>query len=566
MFLEQIDVQRMSQNLFGMPYDALKVLIYPCPEYKTYIIKKRNGSPRIIQEPRLQLKAVQKKLLDFMYKHAGPPKLCVHGFTPKRSIVTNAKKHCSPRSLHLLNVDIEDFFPSINFYRVRGVFLKKPFGFSHSVATVLAQICTVNNSLPQGAPTSPMLANLVCRSLDKDLMDLAKRNHATYTRYSDDITFSFPRLSPNICSFDSGILALGDELQALFKAHNFRINPAKSRLSSSRHRLEVTGLIINKFPNVKRVYVDKIRGALHAWERYGYAATALEWEQKPYHRQLRTGVRSQLKAMLRGKLLFLHMVRSRDDALYTRLAEKYNRLCEIERAKDKSFAYAKLPIAPIVRNSNDVNDAVFVLEWSGDYKLNGQEHFAGGQGTAFAYKNIGLITCDHLFRYQDDFTNLIDIDDVPNANIIIKNPISGKEWRGKIVHRDKYRDLAVIKFDDRNSPTHRHFIGLETPITRNAKGFLIGFPNQSAGKQANVLQSTVINSFPLTCFQRIEISNTIRKGNSGGPFVDENFRVAGVAQQGATQGEGNDQCLCVTELDKWLANLNANQKYSEHSR
>lgn len=557
----------MSQHLLGMSYPVLQALIYPRQPYKVFLITKRNGTPRVIHEPRLVLKLMQEKVLAYLYDHSGQAKPCVQGFTRGRSIVTNAQKHCSPRTLHLLNIDIEDFFPSINFYRVRGVFLKKPFEFSYEVATVLAHVCTVNGMLPQGAPTSPMLANLVCRSLDRDLMALAKRHRATYTRYCDDITFSFSvrdaaRLPINICSFDSGMLTLGEELQAIFATNSFRINPAKSRLSNSSHRLEVTGVTINKFPNVKRVFIDKVRGALHAWEKYGYAAAAMEWETRSYKRQRRIGGVPQLNNVLWGKLLYVRMVRGGDDVLYTRLAERYNRLCANERVLNQSFAYSRLPIQPIVRNSVDAEDAVFVLEWAADYK--GEMIYA--QGTTFAYKDVGLITCDHIFNYCKEDTEdakgfTVDFEDIEDAQLSIVNPLSCKSWHGKVVHRDAYRDLAIIEFDESNPPTHRHFAALDAPINRNTKGKLIGFPNYTPGKRANQLSAVVLNRFPITALERIEISGSIRQGNSGGPFVDELYRVAGVAQQGAKQDGGNDQCLCVTELDKWLADWKSGSGY-----
>ncbi|HCY63237.1 MAG TPA: RNA-directed DNA polymerase [Oxalobacteraceae bacterium] len=546
----------MSDQLFGITYSELQALLYPRQPYKTFIIAKRNGSPRVIHEPRIALKVVQEKLLHFLYENAGMAKPCVQGFTPGRSIVTNAQKHCSPRTLHLLNIDIENFFPSITFYRVRGLFLKKPFEFSHQVATVLAQICTYQGILPQGAPTSPMVANLICRSLDKDLTLLAKRHRAIYTRYCDDITFSLSvrdiaKLPVNICSFDSGVLTLGDELQSIFVKNSFRINPLKSRLGNRRHRLEVTGITINKSPNVKRSFIDSIRGALHAWDKYGYEAATAEWEKRPYKRQRRIGGIPSLKNVLWGKLLYVRMVRGGDDVLYTRLAERYNMLCEKEQAARKSFTYSSLPIEAVVRNAADAENAVFVLEWLGDYK--GEP--VGGQGTAFAYKDVGLLTCEHVFHTVTENGEPVSFDEVKGATLTLQNPSTGKFWPAKLIHKDPYRDLAVVHFDTRIPPAHRHFSALEAQINRNSKGILIGFPNWSPGKRANQLYVTVLNRFPITGLQRIEINGSVRKGNSGGPFVDELFRVAGVAQQGATQANGNDQCLCVTELDKWLVEI-----------
>ncbi len=210
-------------------------------------------------------------------------KSCVHGFSKERSIVTNARKHCSVKTTFVLNIDLENFFPSITFFRVRGLFQSKPFNFSYNFSTVLAHLCCHNGKLPQGAPTSPILANLICRSLDKELMSLAYRNRATYTRYCDDITFSFSvknfnKLPGGICSFDGSTTVLGTELQAIIEKNGFNVNAKKTRLSSSMHRMEVTGLTINKFPNVKRDFVDRIRGALHSWEKFGYPAAEDVWQ------------------------------------------------------------------------------------------------------------------------------------------------------------------------------------------------------------------------------------------------------------------------------------------------
>lgn len=576
-------VHYMSSVLLGVPYSELQALIYPRPPYKSFTITKRNGTPRVINEPRQSLKDLQEKVLAYLYKHAGQAKPCVHGFTPKRSIVTNAQKHCSPKTQHLLNIDIEDFFPSITFYRVRGLLQNKPFDFSYQVATVLAHLCTFNGVLPQGAPTSPLLANLTCRSLDNALMDLAKRHRATYTRYADDITFSFSvqrsvNLPANICSFDSGILTLGEELRAIVSSQSFRINPSKSRLSTRLHRLEVTGITINEFPNVKRVFIDRIRGALHAWDAYGYDfaqaawekrvsdATGKAYEKRPWKRQTRSGKVPALKNVLWGKLLYVRMVRGGDDLLYSRLAERYNTLCRREKAKG-TFLSSGLPVDAIVRTAVDAEDAVFVIEWMGDYKIPGgcgALHMVGGQGTAFAYTDVGLITCDHVMGFSGEVKDdgkLVSVEtdfqssDVVGAVLTVSNPATGKSWPAKVVHRDADHDLAIIRFDLTEPPAHHHFIGMDQPIRISAKGLLIGFPNHSAGKRANFLEEKVLSRYARFGLDRFEITGAgcIRQGNSGGPFVDEHYRVAGVAQQGAKQDYGNDECLCSTILDKWLS-------------
>lgn len=566
------DVEVMSNHIFGMPYSSLRKLIYPLPRYNTFIITKRDGSPRVILEPRLAVKNLQNQLLNFLSERAGSPKPCVHGFTKNRSIVSNARFHCNRQTHHLLNIDLEEFFPSISFYRVRGLFQNKPFGFSFKVATVLAHLCTYKGSLPQGAPTSPFLSNLICRSMDRDLMALAKRHRARYSRYADDLTFSFSvrqsqHLPQNICSFDAGLLALGKELHETIKLHSFRINEAKSRISTRLHRLEVTGITINEFPNVKRLFVDQIRGGLHAWEKFGYVLANQAWEQKvregtksayekrPWKRLTRTQHTPDLKNVLWGKLLYLKMVRGSSDVLYTRLAERFNSICAVEASKGE-FTYAKLPVEPIVRNSSDAEKATYVVEWLGDYLPAGAEISEPlyGQGTAFAYKNIGLVTCDHVLRSA----KYADVDcesaDINGRELTVICQATGKKSLAKVACRDQARDLAVLVFDD-GSVSERYFASVEGPLHRNTNGTLIGFPNWSPGRSANLAEARILSIYPRSGLQRFEVSTNIRQGNSGGPFVDELFRVAGIAQQGSKQDEGNDECLCVAELDSWLSEI-----------
>ncbi|MGF6758256.1 reverse transcriptase domain-containing protein [Paraburkholderia sp. GAS42] len=586
---ERMDVHMFSTGVLGAPYDDVQKILYPNPPYKAFLMAKRSGGFRVIREPRYRLKVLQEKVLAYLYERAGTPKPCAHAFIKERSIVSNARKHLERRPTFVLNLDLEAFFPSINFYRVRGVLKKAPFGFSHQVATVLAQMCVVGNELPQGAPTSPFLSNQVCRSLDRDLMDLAKRHQATYTRYADDITFSFTRataatLPANICTFDSGEVKLGNELVGIIERHNFKVNPTKTRMSTRRRRMEVTGIVINEFPNVKRSFIDRIRGVLHAWEKYGYEAAQTKWEERvalgaslayekrPWKRQTRTGKPPALKNVLWGRLLYVRMVRGADDAIYTRLAERYNRLVQAECVMNENFQASTLPVEMIVRNGDDVARAVFVLHWSGNFKPpEGQNvGMMGGQGTVFAYKRHNrLITCQHALV---DTTVIRETVDGPEGQVITEtlykadvtsphledlavvaiNPVNGREWPLRVMHMDRGRDLALLEFVG-EPPEHRHFSGMDSPITTHASGRLIGFPNWSHGRRVNVEPAVVTNRYPRSALQRFEINSLIRKGTSGGPMVDELFRVAGVAQQGATQANGNNECLCVAELDAWIA-------------
>lgn len=319
---------------------------------------------------------------------------------------------------------------------------------------------------------------------------------------------------------------------------------------------------------MKRLFVDQIRGGLHAWEKFGYALANQAWEQKvregaksaydkpPWKRQTRTRHPPELKNVLWGKLLYLKMVRGGSDALYTRLAERFNSICAAEAVKGV-FAYAKLPVEPIVRNSSDAEKAIYVVEWCGDYLPAEAETSEAlyGQGTAFAYKKqIGLVTCDHVLRSA--LFDGVDCEsaDLNGRELTVTCQATGRKSKAKVMYRDTGRDLALLQFDD-NSVSERYFASVDGPLHRNTKGTLIGFPNWSPGRSANHTEARVLSIYPRSGLRRFEVSANIRQGYSGGPFVDELFRVAGVAQQGSKQDEGNDECLCVTELDSWLSEM-----------
>jgi len=155
--------------------------------YKSFQIPNRSGGTRQITAPASSLKIIQRKLnqiLQATYR----PKACNHGFVRQKNILTNAREHVRRR--FVLNVDLEDFFPFITFRRVRGMFKSPPYNLNPRVATVLAQICCFSDQLPQGAPTSPVVSNMICGKMDDQLRALARKYKCLYTRYADDMTLS----------------------------------------------------------------------------------------------------------------------------------------------------------------------------------------------------------------------------------------------------------------------------------------------------------------------------------------------------------------------------------------
>lgn len=240
-------------------------------QYKQFDIPKRNGGFRTINAPMGELKDIQSRLsillldcVDEINKSKNiVPKLS-HGFTRNRSIISNAEKHINRKNV--LNIDLSNFFGSFNFGRVRGFFIKnRDFLLHEDIATVIAKISCVNNSLPQGSPCSPVITNLIAHSLDIRLASLAKSNSCIYTRYADDITFSTrdKNFCPEIIKMEEFTVLIGNLLRKEIDRASFKINDKKTRVQFCDSRQDVTGLVVNEKVNIKREYWKTTRAMCH---------------------------------------------------------------------------------------------------------------------------------------------------------------------------------------------------------------------------------------------------------------------------------------------------------------
>jgi S1-C subfamily serine protease len=252
------------------------------------------------------------------------------------------------------------------------------------------------------------------------------------------------------------------------------------------------------------------------------------------------------------------MVRGPEDVLYARLAERYNAVVQAE-SNLGDFTAPLLPVEPAVRTQRDIDDSVFVLEWLGDYKSGDLEDIVSGQGTAFVYKKLNLlVTCEHVLWAEVKINSFkadvsYDDPDVKNVSFNLVQPKTRQSWPAKVLFRDRQLDIALIAFDVEEPPPHRFFRSTDSPIQTGSNGYLIGYPNYQPGKLPNILRDQVLNrTMPNKGMDSFTVANagSIRPGNSGGPFTDESFHVAGVAQRGAFHGTGDDECLCYTIVDK----------------
>lgn len=221
----------------------------PRKHYRSFPLTKRDGSKRDIDTPRTYLKVIQWWILDNILNHVEVAEN-IFGFVAGRSAVQNAHYHLGAK--HVLNVDIQQFFPSITIDQVRTIFTS--LGYTEEVADMLAQLCCLDDRVPQGAPTSPAIANLVLRKLDEQLSQLAEEAGHRYSRYADDLTFSSQvRIEKEFFYLvENAVQIAGFELKA-----------EKTRISGFEGRMEVTGVVINEIPQPPRVWRKRVRATLH---------------------------------------------------------------------------------------------------------------------------------------------------------------------------------------------------------------------------------------------------------------------------------------------------------------
>ena len=281
------------------------------PHYAYFEIPKRSGGKRLLAAPQPRLARAQAWILHEVLEKL-PTEPPAHGFIKRRSTLTCALPHVGKELV--MNLDLSDFFPTITFGRVRGVFQR--LGYSPAVATVLALLCTEAprvpvefegkrtwaavgpRALPQGACTSPALSNQIARKLDRRLSGMSAKHGYTYTRYADDLTFSSAG-SPSANAGDTpappNVAMLLARVRHIVQEEGFAINPRKGRVQRAAGRQTVTGVVVNDRPSVPREEVRRLRAILHNARKTGLAAQ--NREKIPH-----------FEAHLRGKLAYLHMI------------------------------------------------------------------------------------------------------------------------------------------------------------------------------------------------------------------------------------------------------------------
>ena len=267
--------------------------------YNKAYIKKKNGQNRELDIPSVNLRIIQKWILDNILNNIIISEYA-SGFCKKKSIVTNATPHIDKKCV--INLDVKDFFPSISQSQVFRIFYY--YGYTTEVSHILARLCTCHGHLPQGAVTSPCISNIACLKLDKRLSTLVSMFNASYTRYADDITISG----------GYGIKKMIPTVKTILADEGFVLNEEKTRIQYYYQRQEITGLIVNGGQvRVPREYLKRFKQEIYYCKKYG-----------PSNHLKHEGIdKNNFKDYMYGKAYFVNMV---DKALGEKLINNLNEI------------------------------------------------------------------------------------------------------------------------------------------------------------------------------------------------------------------------------------------------
>jgi len=272
------------------------------PRYRTFTIPKKDGGEREIETPFADLKKVQSYISRYLQStYYFEKSSSAYGFIvgvrneqDRRNVVTNAQKHINRQ--YMVNIDLKDFFHSVTKDRVVRIFSNPPFNFKRDLPEVLANLTTYKDRLPMGTPTSPVLSNFSCRSLDRSLTNFANLHGWIFTRYADDMTFS---------SNEPIAAEKYNELQAIIKKEGFKVNEKKLKFYGPKDVKIITGLVVTDTVTLEPSYIPKLqkeiqhlKSVIHSQNEQGHLST--RWVE-------------QFKRQLRGRINFATFVLPRGD-------------------------------------------------------------------------------------------------------------------------------------------------------------------------------------------------------------------------------------------------------------
>lgn len=465
---------------------------------------------------------------------------CQHGFVKQKSIVTNATAHIEAK--HILNIDLKNFFDTINFGRVRGMFLGEPFNFNNEVATILARIVCNDNKLPQGAPTSPAIANMICYILDNNLSKYCNRHGCIYTRYADDITISSKRyiFPKQIAKRDRlNNVVLGDKIIRIIEEESgFLINKEKVKYARKMQRQEVTGIVINEKINTKRIYVKNLRALLHNCRING-----IEKEAKKYFKKNNYSDKIAIykyREIIEGKLNFLKMVRGEYDKTFLKYAKEYNDIIGEEIFDVDSIKEIREYIEERtgVIESQDGVSSQGTIQFVEDYGAitSGHIYFNKDCMTEEAYKNIKENKYEFPIKFED--VSIFNLYTINNTKRVLPLP---KIEKNNI-------DNDFIKINISNSKCFKincDEVKIGEQVIVAGYGEFVSFDKSSLTiENAEVISERKINGINAKC-----VNIPIFHGMSGGPVLNKKREAIGIIYCGGDYNDGiNNAFIPFSEI------------------
>ena len=496
--------------------------------YKSFYISKRNGGKRMIEAPiDTDLIHIQKQIQHMLEKNTSKY-LSKHAFAYKKnkSIVDNAKEHFrNNENKYIIKIDLKDFFNTITLERVLKV-LQKGLGISKKASFIIAKLVTKDGHLPQGACTSPIISNMISKRMDRQLCYFVSKCNGVYSRYSDDIFFSFSNEEyASMLLKDDGNknITICDEISTIIKSNGFVINTNKIKYLTPEKSQNVCGIVINKRINVRRKLIKDIRIQLHKLEQGDKTINV--------HR-------------LTGKLSFMRFVRGKEDALTNKYCKKLN---EVYRSifPDSDFlfdldeAFDKYLIR-IENADNDIRNAERKYEY----------------GTGF-FSNGYLITSKHVVEYEDDKLVGCLKGFFRNLNIsYYDNKCGKKELKmtvSRVINAFYYNEIAFLQIDNIDIFKNRELkiSSIDKTLIKNV--YCCGC-QVNDGSSLGVLYETkrVIGFNNYKSIEGLTLQKgSILKGMSGAPALLPNtYEVVGVNFEGHESGDINRFQSVVSILNK----------------
>lgn len=518
-------------SILGIEDRSLRYFLFkrrPENMYHTFQMEKRNGTFRTIAAPEKPLMEIQRKLASIL-SDVYMPKACAYGFVKGKSIVDNAKNHTGKR--FVFNIDLKDFFNQIHFGRICGLLQKEPYSIGREAAITIAQICCLNGRLPQGAPSSPVITNMICASLDNELMRLAKQKKCFYTRYADDITFSTYKreIGKEIGFVDNYGCHVGETLASILKKHTFEVNQQKISLSPASFRQEVTGLTVNCFPNLRRTYLKELRAILHSSGKYGLYKAAQKYISKGLcknksivYAAKQTNMEGIIvdwfKKVLIGKILYIQQVRGLHDYTYLAFAKKANDV----------LGKNQFDVSDLYIEESRLNNSIFILE--GEY---GEDII---QASAFYLRDYGLLTSYHVTKNPNVKFKAYTCNQYDNTSAfsITKSMFE--------LSSDINIDYALYQIPSSQIPENTFPIGKSDKLTVGDKITLISCADPQRGATPSKQNCEITRSKTLLNAPFFTVSGRIIHGSSGGLVLNEKHEAIGLIKGGVASTAEVDLC------------------------